>query len=83
MHAWLAEHPDPEQWDALLAWIQAVALDWELCVSSEWVKPETNRRFYLSHLHNARTCVVFTVVDTPARAINIFRIEDSLYDPTA
>ncbi|MFO0448605.1 MAG: hypothetical protein ACK52I_08080 [Pseudomonadota bacterium] len=80
IYAWLEAHPDPQAWDALLAWVRAVAIDWEFCVSSEWVKPDTGRRFYLSQLPSARTCVVFTVVDTPARAIQIFQINDDLFE---
>jgi hypothetical protein len=80
IYTWLEAHPDGASWDALLAWIRAVALDWEMCVTSEWVKPDTNRRLYVSQIPTARTCVVFTVVDAPARAIHIIRIDDQLYD---
>lgn len=81
IYAWLEQHPNGAQWDALLAWVRAVAIDWELCVSSTWEKPETNRRFHLSHIAVANTCAVFAVVDTPVRAIHILRFDDTLFEP--
>lgn len=80
IYAWLEAHPDGARWDGLLAWIQAVAIDHEMCTSSEWVKPGTNRRFCVSHLPTARTSVVFAVVDQPVFAVHILRIDDDLFD---
>lgn len=79
IYDWLEHHPDGAQWDALLAWVQAVSIDPEQVCHEMFYKPGTNRKVWLADIPVACTRAVFLVVDTPARAVHIIRLDDDQY----
>ena len=78
IYEWLEAHSDGERWDALLAWIRAVAVDPDMVTSGRFVKGR--RVVHFAHIPRARTRASFIVVDVPALAIHLVELDDDKYE---